>query len=67
MIILMNYFKKGEGFMKKHPAYNAIVHALGGMAIGILITYPFVGPHPLRWALILSAIALLGHIYAFIA
>ncbi len=67
MIIVMNYLQKGLKYMSKHPAYNASVHAIGGIGIGILITHPFVDPHTLRWGLILMAIAILGHIYALMS
>jgi len=55
--------KKTEQYFKQHPAYNATVHALGGIGIGILITYPLVGTHPVRWAVVLLILALLGHLY----
>lgn len=58
--------KKIAKFFVKYPEYNAIVHALGGIGVGILITYPFVGSHPVRWGTGFLALALLGHIYPII-
>jgi len=51
--------------MSKHPAFNASVHAIGGVGIGILIASPIIGEHPVRWGITLMVIALLGHVYAF--
>lgn len=56
-------FKQSEKYFSKHPTYNALVHALGGVGIGILITYPFVGVHPVRWGVAFLLLSLLGHIY----
>ena len=35
-------------FMKKYPAYNATIHAIGGVGIGILIASSIAGIHP-KW------------------
>ena len=53
--------------MKKHPAYNASVHALGGIGIGIIIASPIAGIHPVRWGIALLIVSLLGHVYALFA
>ncbi|MFS8159339.1 MAG: hypothetical protein ACMG6E_03840 [Candidatus Roizmanbacteria bacterium] len=50
--------------MKKHPVYNAMVHAIGGVGIGILIARPIVGMHPVRFGVALMVLSLLGHLYA---
>lgn len=52
-----------EKYFKNHPAFNAFVHVLGGIGIGILITYPLIGTHPVRWGIILLALSVLGHLY----
>ena len=49
-------------YFSKYPAYNATIHASGGIAIGILIARPFDGGHPLQLAGIFAAIAIIGHI-----
>lgn len=54
-------------FMKKHPAYVATIHAIGGVGIGILIASPVAGIHPVRWGIALLAISLIGHLYAWFA
>jgi hypothetical protein len=61
------HIQKAMAYFKKHPAYTATVHLLGGIAVGILITHPLIGPHPIRWALVFAAIAIAGHAYAFLA
>jgi hypothetical protein len=61
------YKKRAMGYAKAHPEYNAFIHALGGIAIGILITNPLVMPHPIRWAVIFGVASVLGHLYPLIA
>ena len=53
-------------FMKKHPAYHATLHGLGGIGVGILIMYLFDLQHPLIWVSVLLTISVLGHLYAAI-
>lgn len=55
--------KKMEDYFKKHYNYNALVHTVLGVGIGILMTYPFVGEHPLRWGAAFVLAGVLGHLY----
>ena len=57
--------KKGMTFLKKNPAYNATIHAIGGVGIGILIASPVAGVHPIRFGVAFLVISILGHAYAF--
>ncbi len=50
--------------MKKHPVYHATIHAIGGVAVGILIMYAFNVRNPLLWVLLLGSISIGGHLYA---
>jgi hypothetical protein len=59
--------KKAIAYMKKHSMYNAMVHAIGGIGIGILIASPFAGSHPVRWGLTFLIVSVLGHLYAWFA
>lgn len=59
--------KKAILFFKKHMLYTSIVHAIGGVGVGILISHPFAGVHPVRWGVGLIIVAILGHLYAFFA
>lgn len=59
-------FKKAEGFFKKNPAYNALIHILIGVGIGVLITYPFAGIHPVRLGAAFLAVGLVGHLYPLV-
>ncbi|MCL5784384.1 MAG: hypothetical protein M1142_03460 [Patescibacteria group bacterium] len=43
--------------------FNSTVHFLIGLGVGILITYPLIGAHPVRWGIIFLAIGILGHLY----
>ncbi|MCL4338880.1 hypothetical protein M1271_04275 [Patescibacteria group bacterium] len=51
-------------YFEKHIDYNSFIHILGGIGIGVIITYPFIGIHPIRWGLVFIGLAILGHIYA---
>jgi len=62
-----NLYKKATEYFKKHQAYNAVVHALGGIGVGVIIASPIAGEHPVRFGLIFLGICLLGHIYAWIS
>lgn len=53
--------------MKKHPAYNGTIHALGGIGVGILIASPIADPHPVRWGIAFLLLSVLGHLYALFA
>lgn len=57
--------KRAEAYMKKHPMYNSLVHAIGGIGIGILIASPVAGIHPVRWGAAFLVVSALGHLYAW--
>ncbi|MBU1472234.1 hypothetical protein KKB64_00400 [Patescibacteria group bacterium] len=40
--------KKMKKYFSKYPMFNGAIHVIGGIGIGTLITYPFVGQHPVR-------------------
>jgi hypothetical protein len=54
-------------FAKKNPVYVAVIHAIGGIGIGILIASPVASVHPVRWGVAFIIISLLGHLYMLIA
>lgn len=58
--------KENSKYFKTHPVYNAVVHIIGGVGIGILLVYPVVGIHPLRWGASLIVLAILGYLYPLI-
>ena len=41
-----------------------MIHALGGIGLGILIASPMANPHPVRWGVVFLIASLLGQIYA---
>lgn len=51
-------------YFRQHEMFNSLTHVLAGIGIGILITYPFAGSHPVRWALVFLALGVGGHIWA---
>ncbi len=58
----MKYYNKASAYFKKNPHYNASVHTLVGIGIGILATYPLVGQHPMRWGVLFLSLGILGHL-----
>ncbi len=52
-------------YFKKHPAYLASVHFVGGVGIGLLIARPVFSTHPVRWGIALIGLAVVGHLYAW--
>ncbi|MCL4397738.1 hypothetical protein M1403_01780 [Patescibacteria group bacterium] len=56
-------FKRVLKYLSAHPVYNSMVHLLIGVGIGILITYPLVVTHPIRWAAVFIGLGVLGHAY----
>ena len=64
---MIRYMKKVLAFAKKNPAYVAVIHAIGGIGIGILIASPVAGIHPVHWGAAFIIVALLGHLYMWIA
>ncbi|MCL5432992.1 MAG: hypothetical protein M1524_02655 [Patescibacteria group bacterium] len=55
--------KKICNYLKKHPTYSAFVYLITGAGVGVLITYPFVQTHPLRWGGTLVVLGVVGLIY----
>ncbi|OGL53243.1 hypothetical protein A3K55_01995 [Candidatus Shapirobacteria bacterium RBG_13_44_7] len=60
-------YQKLIKYYSKHPQFNAIAHLCLGIGLGVLITYPLVGTHPLRWGLAFIILGLLGHFYPLFA
>ncbi len=60
----LKYRHKAMKYLGNHVEYNSFVHMIGGVGIGILITYPLVGPHPIRWAVVFLVASILGHTVA---
>ncbi len=59
----MMFIKQVDSYFKKNPYYSAVVHVVVGVGIGILMTYPVVGSHPMRWGLVFLGLGLAGHLY----
>lgn len=55
--------KQIETYFKRHPSHNAITHLFLGIGLGILLTYPIVGNHPVRWGSLFVGLGILGHLY----
>lgn len=58
------YYKRGKKYLGKYPDFNALIHILVGVGVGMLLTYPLAGTHPVRWGLLFLALGGLGHLWA---
>lgn len=58
----LSYRKRAISFFGKHVEYNALVHVLGGIGLGIIIA-GLTFPNQVNWALGLLALSILGHLY----
>lgn len=47
--------------------YQMAAHVLLGVGLGILLTYPIVGAHPLRWGIGLLALGVIAYLYPSLA
>lgn len=56
-----------ETYFDKNPMYNAVVHLLAGMGLGILLVHPLLGGHTIRWGLTFLALGILGHLYPLLS
>lgn len=56
-------YKTIEQYFKNHAMYSAVVHVLIGVGVGMLLTYPLAGEHPVRWGVAFLALGILGHLY----
>ncbi len=56
------YRKRALSFFSKHVEYNALVHVLGGIGLGVILA-EFIFPYQVQWALGLLFISILGHLY----
>jgi len=54
-------------YFKKHPAYLASVHFIGGLGLGILVARPVFATHPVRWGVAFIVLAVVGHLFAWIS
>lgn len=57
--------KKLEKYFSKHVFFNSASHVLAGVGIGILVTYPIIGAHPMRWGVAFLVAGLFGHLWAY--
>ena len=55
--------KELKKYLSRRPLYNTLVSMLGGIGVGILITHPLVGEHPVRWGVGILALAAFLYVY----
>lgn len=51
-------------YFSKNPNANSLTHFLLGVGVGILITYPYVGLHPVRWGMAFLVAGAIGYVMA---
>ncbi len=59
-------YKQINQYFKNHVYYNSAMHVLAGIGVGMLLTYPLAGSHPVRWGIAFIVLGVLGHIYPLI-
>ena len=59
------HFRKMNKYFSKHVLFNSLIHAIGGMGLGVLLASPLMFPHPVRWGVALLGVAILGHLYVY--
>lgn len=59
--------KKINAYFKQHVYYSATINFVTGMGVGILVTYPIVGSHPLRFGAAFLTIGVLGYLYPLVS
>lgn len=64
MCVCDKYCQQIKKYFAKNPMYNAAVHVLTGIGIGIILARPLAGTHPVRWGIAFLTVALLGHLWA---
>ena len=60
--LFLTYRKRAINFFSKHVEYNAFVHVLGGIGLGIIVA-GFTFPNQIVWALGLLLLSIVGHLY----
>lgn len=54
-------------FVKKHPMYNATIHAVGALGVGFILVHYSPGINLVLWGVILIVLSAVGHLYMWIA
>ncbi len=53
----------GSGYFDSIVMYAGAIYMIIGIGVGILLTYPVIGTHPLRWGFALIALGVLALVY----
>lgn len=60
----MKCYKTMMKYYQKHVDFNGLTHLLLGIGVGMLLTYPVAGAHPVRVGLAFIIAGLCGHAWA---
>ena len=60
---MIKLYKKIHKYFSSHPMFNGFTHLLIGIGAGILVTYPLVVAHPVRWGLLFIGLGVICHLY----
>lgn len=58
--------KQIKQYLSQHPYFNGGIHILVGIGVGMLLTYPLAGAHPVRWGIGFIVLGILGHLYPLV-
>lgn len=62
----MKYSNAARKYFRAHSEFSGIIYVLFGVGLGVLITYPFAGIHPVRFGFLFLALGILGYVWAAI-
>jgi hypothetical protein len=61
---MKKYCKTARKYLNVHTEFSGTVHLLFGVGIGVILTYPIAGVHPLRVGFMFLALGILGYVWA---
>lgn len=59
--------KRVHDYFSENIWYTKLVYMIGGIGVGIIISGPFAGVHPVRWGLAFILLAALLHLYPLLS
>lgn len=60
----MKLCKTARKYLRAHSEFSGLIFLLFGVGIGVLLTYPVAGIHPVRFGFMFLALGILGYIWA---
>ncbi len=61
---MKKFSKSARKYLGAHTQFSGLVHLLFGIGIGVILTYPIAGVHPLRFGFMFLVLGILGYVWA---